>query len=201
MNYLGLFYNIQATFLLKLVLIQSIFMKKINKYQRFLIGLILIAPISLSAQEANKQKQVLSVKKNNIEFAVAGLGLGISVNYGHVVFVKPNYFLNVSVGVGSVPFAGGLSIPHQLTINYGKKSSFLELGIGGVYWTGSSSATAEQEKLYSYQITPIIGFRKHIKQHLILRVYVNPLFRVSGVSYYDNYDVIPYLGFSLGWAF
>lgn len=176
-------------------------MKMIIKKQNSVLLLILFVSNLLLAQENNSKQQVLPIKKNNVEFTVAGMGLGISINYNRVLLMKSNYFLNASAGIGSVPFSGGLSIPHQLTINFGKKSSFFELGIGGVYWTGTSSATAEQEKLYSYQIAPIIGFRKHVKQRLVLRVYTNPLFLVSGVPLYENYDIVLYLGFSVGWAF
>lgn len=142
-----------------------------------------------------------AAKKNSVDITLGGSGLFASANYNRMFFLKPNYFVNVSVGVGTVPFTGGISLPHQATINFGKSNSFLEFGAGGVYWTGKSNASGFTEVLYSYQLYPVIGWRKHFQNNLTFRLYINPLIHISGEYYIENYDIIPYLGISLGYKF
>jgi len=106
-----------------------------------------------------------------------------------------------SVGIGTVPFVGGFSLPHHLTLNFGRNSSFLEVGIGGSYWQGKSNASGYSETESSYQLCPIIGWRKNFENNLVFRVYANPLVHISGVYYIENYDVVPYFGIGLGYCF
>ncbi len=140
-------------------------------------------------------------RKNSIDLTIGGNGLFASVDYNRTLFIKSNYFVSASVGLGTVPFVGGITIPHQVTFNLGKKNSFIELGIGGSYWSGESNASGYTETLSSYQLSPIIGWRKHFNNNLIFRLYVNPLFHVFGEYYIENYSVLPYLGVSLGYCF
>ncbi|MCZ4695578.1 hypothetical protein DWB61_12705 [Ancylomarina euxinus] len=166
-----------------------------------LVGLCLFLSVMAYSQENDDDLRRIMERKNNIDLSIGGTGLFASVNYNRMIFVKTNYFVNASVGIGTVPLNGGIAIPHQVTFNLGKKSSFLELGIGGTCWSGKSNASGYTETLNSYQLSPIIGWRKHFGNNLIFRVYANPLFRISGEYYIEDYSVIPYLGISLGYSF
>ena len=165
------------------------------------VGFFLMLSTVTSAQENNDSVNERLVRKNNVDLTFGGTGLFVSVNYSRILLVKPNYFINASIGVGSVPVTGGIVIPHQATINLGKKSNFLELGIGGSYWFGENDNSVNNKKTYSYQLSPIVGWRKHFSNNLILRIYMNPLFYVSGEYYVEYYPVIPYAGISLGYSF
>jgi hypothetical protein len=145
--------------------------------------------------------KVKSHRKNNIDFTLGGSGLLASINYGRIVAVKSNYFINLSAGIGIVPFSGGFTVPHQLTFNLGTGSSFLELGFGGSYWRGKSDASGFTETLSSYHVSPVIGWRKHFDNNLIFRAYINPLIHITGEYYINEYSFIPYLGLSLGYSF
>ena len=166
-----------------------------------LAGLCLLLSVIAYSQKNNDDLRRKVGRRNNIDLSIGGTGLFASVNYNRIILVKSNYFINASVGIGTVPYAGGITIPHQVTFNLGGKSSFLELGIGGTYWTGKTNESAYTETFYSYQLSPVIGWRKHFNNNLIFRVYANPLFHISGEYYIENYSVIPYLGISLGYSF
>jgi hypothetical protein len=165
-----------------------------------LVSLYFLLTSMMYSQENTNSIRKLE-RKNSIDLTVGGTGLFASINYNRVLLIKSNYFINTSVGVGAVPVTGGITIPHQLTFNFGKKNSFIELGLGGTYWSGKSNASGYTETLYSYQLSPIIGWRKHFNNNLIFRVYANPLFHVSGEYYIEDYPILPYLGLSLGYSF
>jgi hypothetical protein len=166
-----------------------------------LVGLCLLLSMVVYSQENDNNLSKLVKRKNNIDLTIGGTGLFASVNYNRILLVKSNYFINASVGIGTVPFIGGITLPHQVTFNLGKKSSFLELGIGGSYWNSKSNASGYTETVNSYQLSPIIGWRKHFNNNLIFRAYANPLIHISGEYYIENYSIIPYLGISLGYSF
>jgi hypothetical protein len=165
-----------------------------------LIGLCILLSSMAYTQENDNNLRKLD-RKNNIDLTIGGNGLFVSINYNRILLTRSNYFINTSVGIGTDLFSGGITIPHQVTFNIGKKNSFIELGIGGSYWSGKSNESGYTETLNSYQLSPIIGWRKHFSNNLIFRVYANPLFHISGVYYIENYSVIPYLGVSLGYSF
>jgi len=166
-----------------------------------LFGLLLLLSIMTYSEESNSNSKKIVERRNNVDFSVGGNGLFASVNYSRILLVKSNYFINASVGINTLPFVGGITLPHQVTFNFGKSSSFLELGIGGSYWSGKSNASGYTETINSYLLSPIIGWRKHFKNNLIFRAYANPLFHISGEYYIEDYSVIPYLGISLGYSF
>lgn len=140
-------------------------------------------------------------RKNIIDITLLGQGGFLSVNYSRILLVRQKYFLNASVGTGMVPYYAGFSLPHQITFNIGKKSSFLELGLGGTYMRGKTDSSGFTETTTSYLLSPIIGWRKNFRSHLILRIYANPLFDTSGDYIYEDYAIVPYLGLSLGYSF
>ncbi len=166
-----------------------------------IVGLCLLLSVVAYGRMNNGSFRKVVERKNNIDFSTGGTGLFASFNYSRIVLVKSNYFINVSVGIGSVPFVGGTTFPHQVTFNLGRKNSFLELGIGGTYWSGKTNSSGYTEAFNSYQLTPIIGWRKHFNNNLIFRIYANALFHISGEYYIENYSVIPYLGIGLGYGF
>ena len=139
--------------------------------------------------------------KNTVDITFGGSGLVISGNYRRKLIIRPACYMNLSVGVGTVPLSGGVAIPHQLSMNLGRRKNYLELGIAGTYWTGLSNIDGIPERIYSYQFSPLLGYRRHSFNKLVFRAYFNPLFHLSGEYYLGNRPVIPYLGLSLGHSF
>ena len=167
-----------------------------------LIGLCLTLSLNSFSQENDTSPRNIENRKNNIDLTIGGTGVITSLNYNRIIKIKPKYFINYSIGFGIIPYSGGITLPHQLTSNFGAKNSFLELGIGGFYWTdkgyGESYAL---ERLHSYQLCPIIGWRKHFKSNLLLRTYACPFFSLVGEQLLGGNSFSPYLGISLGYSF
>ena len=163
--------------------------------KRVLFVLLLVSSATFA------QEQNIYPVKNSFDLTIGGMGLGLSVNYSRTISVKEKYFVAASAGIGTLPFLGGYSIPHQVTFNLGTNGNFMELGLGGNYWNGKTNSSGYTESTYSYQLAPIIGWRKHFKNNFIFRVYANPLFHVSGEYFYNGNAVVPYLGMSLGYGF
>ncbi|MCD4681259.1 MAG: hypothetical protein K8S00_12815 [Bacteroidales bacterium] len=172
-------------------------MKKFRAYYLIIYCILLF---SVTHSQNNTLRNTI-IKKNIIDISLGGSGLFLSANYSRVIFITSKYFVNTSVGIGTVPFVGGFSVPHQISFNIGKENSFLELGIGGSYWSGKSNSSGYTETLYSYNLSPIIGWRKNFKSNMSFRAYLNPLIHISGEYYIENYSVVPYLGVSIGYAF
>lgn len=170
---------------------------KTRNFSLMLIGLFMstMAFSQVNSDVTDNQK----VRRNSVDLTLGGSGLFLSANYSRTILVKPSYFVNASAGVGTVIMIGGVSLPHQLTINFGKKSSFLEVGLGGTFWTGKSNSSGYTETVSSYYLSPIVGWRKNFKNNLFFRVYANPLIYVSGEK--SDYAVTPYAGISLGYSF
>lgn len=158
--------------------------------------LLLVFSLSAFSQQESSNK-----KMNSIDLSLGGIGIGASVNYSRVIVSNPSNFLNASLGVGFLPFTGGFTLPHGLSYNLGKSSSFLELGLHGVYWTGEDNSNVKMESKSSYMISPLIGWKKEFNNHLVFRVYANSFVHVSGEYFIEKYTVVPYLGLSLGYKF
>ena len=115
-----------------------------------LISLYILLSSIVYSQDTRKIE-----KNNNIDLTVGGNGLFVSLNYSRILLIETKYFINVSVGVGTVPFIGGITMPHQITINIGRKNNFLEFGIGASYWSGKSNASAYTETLTQLVNNPV----------------------------------------------
>ena len=163
--------------------------------KKVLFTLLLVSTIAFAQEEKR------NIIKNSVDATIGGMGLGISLNYSRTISVKDNYFIVASAGIGTLPALGGYSIPHQITYNIGSNSSYLELGLGGNYWSGKTNSSGYTETTNSYNLSPIIGWRKHFRNNLIVRVYANPLFHISGEYFYEDNVIVPYLGVSLGYGF
>jgi hypothetical protein len=163
--------------------------------------IIFLAAIAFSSfgQIDSLKYNALVKKQNSFDVSIGGLGLFASLNFSRYVLIKENYFVNTSIGIGTVPMVGGMVLPHQITFNYGKNRKFLEVGLGGTYW-GSKihDEPNKEEVVHSYNLAPIIGWRIHFKNNMVFRVYATPIFHVAGAYILNDYSVLPYGGFSLG---
>lgn len=141
------------------------------------------------------------VKDNLVDITYGGTGLFLSANYSRVLLLQRNFFASASMGVGSVLGAGGLSLPHQFTVNFGKSRDFFETGIGGSFWAGKSNSSGVNESIFSYNISPVAGYRRYIYDDFVLRIYASPLFHVAGEIFFGEYKILPYGGICLGYTF
>jgi len=169
-------------------------MKKI-----ILSAFALFFAININSQEATKQD--FTVPKNSVSLNMNMMFLAPSVEYGRILLQKDRWFLNGSAGIGSIAMAGGITVPHQLTFNFGKKSSFFEVGAGAIFWNGTTDASGFTERESSYNIGPLLGWRKYCKKKFFLRIYANPLV-LSPIS--NDFSDILYIlntGVSFGYSF
>ncbi len=167
------------------------------------LTIVLLLPLFAASQKTTASLTSQNSNRNSIDITIGGTGLFLSTNYNRVLFVQPGYFVNASVGIGAVIIAGGLTLPHQLTMNFGKKNSFLEVGIGGSYWTGKDDSVdpATAKNIHSYNISPILGWRKNISKHFVFRIYASPLIHISGEYIANNQAITAFGGLSFGYSF
>ncbi len=140
-------------------------------------------------------------KKNTVDVTLGGGGIFVSVNYSRIVFVESKYFLCASVGIGTAPFIGGSTYPHQLSINFGKKRDFLELGLGGSYWIGKTNASGYTITDFSYNLMPSIGYRRNFSNNFVFKIYGTAFINLAGVYVFEDYPVVPFGGLSFGYSF
>ena len=138
---------------------------------------------------------------NVVDITLGGPGLFVSLNYSRKHYIRREYFLNVSAGAGSYPGIGGISLPHQLTFNYGRGMNYFEAGVGGSYWRGIGFSSGNTDIISSYNLSPVAGYRRDLYNDFVFRVYVNPLFHIAGDNFYEDRSVLPYAGISLGYSF
>ncbi len=163
--------------------------------------LLLLWTISLVAQKIDFTKAQAVQQKNNVSLTLGGNGLFLSASYDRIISVKPGFFVDASAGIGIIPGVAGPVIPHQVIFNLGKKSSFLELGLGGTYEWHKTDASGFTETESSYHLSPIVGWKKIFKSHLLLCIYANPMIHIFGVYIYENRGILPYGGISFGYSF
>ena len=165
-------------------------------------GMVLcFSVLLLSTAASSAQEDKSASKKNSVEFLAGGTGLFMSLNYSRTLQEKEAYFTTVMLGAGTVPMIGGITLPHEVNFNIGKKSGFLILGLGGSYWTGKSNASGFTETIYSYNVSPIIGWRKHFGNSMLFKAYINPMVRISGEYFIGNNAVLPFGGIGIGYRF
>jgi hypothetical protein len=169
-------------------------MKKIS-----LTAATLLLALNIFAQTNSKNE--FTVPKNSVSVNMGLMFLAPSVEYGRILIQKEKWFLNGSAGIGTIAVAGGVTVPHQLTFNFGKRSSFFEVGAGGIFWNGTTDASGFTERESSYNIGPVLGWRKYCKRKFFFRLYMNPLV-LTPISN-DFSDVLYFLntGFSFGYSF
>ena len=161
-------------------------------------AILLTVPACWPLHAQPYRKRPDSPARNVIDLTYGGSGLYLSGNFSRKFEINRFYFLNVSIGAGTIIGLGGMTLPHQCTVNYGRRFNYLETGLGGSVWV---KARKDQEGLFSYSISPIIGYRRDMLNDFVFRVYANPLIRLAGEYFYSDLSVVPYGGISLGYSF
>ena len=163
---------------------------------------LLISGNILFAQ--NIEESPVNRPRNNIYLSTLGADLTIvSINYERLFFIRPKFFFTGELGIGynkemdiGIAYSSSnqfqnaqyLTIPHHITMNVGKRKSFLEFGIGGTGIIGNA-----KQNYYWY---PIIGYRLHPFKSKKANFRVNSSFPIIGWENMEFY-VLP-LGVSLG---
>ena len=168
-----------------------------KSYAQVILTLICIV-LSVNFTSAQKKNYHLE-RKNSINFTNAGLGLLMSVNYGRVLDRQPNYFIEVTGGLGKTFRNKGFSLPVQGTFNLGPKNNFIVAGLGTTYWRGTKKETTS--KVGSFYVAPILGFRKFFYNHYFMRVHFSPLLRVAGTQFNESKRFSPHFGATFGYTF
>lgn len=105
-----------------------------------------------------QDKTAISQAKSDLHVSLFGDASIIAFNLERRFPVAPKLFLTAKVGVGagtkfcffgcSNPY---LTLPHHITVNWGKNKRFLELGLGGIGFPRTLRN--------NYILYPILGFR------------------------------------------
>ncbi len=161
--------------------------------------IMLLMAFPVLAQKKPFSRQEALQRKNNVSLTLGGNGLFLSLGYDRVLAAKPGFFVDANVGLGFIPMTGGVNFSHQLVFNLGKRTSFLMLGVGGTYLWSKSDASGCTKTKTSYHLSPIVGWKKIFRSHLLFTVYASPLISVYARGCYN--PVIPYGGASFGYTF
>ncbi len=167
----------------------------------FIIIFAFLFTLPVLAQKKKFTRKQALQRKNSVALTLGGNGLFLSVSYDRILVVKADYFVEASVGIGIFPGIAGANIPHQIIINKGKKTSFLMIGLGGMYEWHKTDESGFTKSVNSYNLVPIIGWKKIFGSHLLFSIYASPLIHIAGINLYEGYGVIPYAGISFGYTF
>lgn len=74
-------------------------------------------------------------------------------------------------------------------------------GLGGTYEWHKTDESGFTESVTSYNLSPILGWKKLFRSHLLFSIYASPLIHIAGINLYEGYVVIPFAGISFGYAF
>lgn len=166
-----------------------------------LISLIILFTWPVLAQKKDFTRHEALQRKNSFVLTLGGNGLFLSLSYDRIIAVKPGYFMDANIGMGIFPGIDGVNISQQFIFNKGKRSSFFMFGLGGTYEWHKTDESGFTESVTSYNLSPIMGWKKIFHSHLLFSIYASPLIHVTGVNLYMGYAVIPYAGISFGYSF
>ena len=149
---------------------------------KFVIGFIFIWISAECCGQKTEFKSAVSV-----EFL--GLGFGFSGNYDFMFGHSEKGFFDARVGAGYFPGGSFVSstatIPHAIMYNFGGNRKFLEVGIGGTYFSAVGKG---------YLLSPaIIGYRSITQSGFQFRIYSQLLDNGS--------EIVLFGGLGIGKAF
>lgn len=140
-------------------------------------------------------------KNNGLFIELGGNGLFTSLNYERHFSDKPGIGMRLGIGFYSTdPFRLTFPVGVNYLMKLNNNNSLLDFGLGATY-------SKSDVKLYiivdnkdpnyvntNYiNIVPSIGYRRHTSNNLMWRISFTPII--------NQYDFIPFLGFSIGKLF
>ncbi|HDO06638.1 MAG TPA: hypothetical protein ENG85_03050 [Bacteroidetes bacterium] len=149
-----------------------------------LISLVILFTLPVMAQKEIFPREQALQRKNNVSLTLGGNGLFLSLSYDRIIAVKPGYFIDANVGIGVFPGLAGANVSHQIIINKGKRSSFFMFGLGGTYEWHKTDASGFTETQTSYNLSPIMGWKKIFRNHLLFSIYASPMIHIAGNNLY-----------------
>ncbi len=176
-----------------------------------LVAILLLSVVFFNTSKAQssvttKTDSIQIKRAQNLYLEFGGAALFISANYDTRLSQQRDG-LGARIGVGAAPAYNGypsyFTVPLQLNYLWGKKSNFLELGLGGVLLSYSKTNTT---KPIGFRGTPVgttsiqgistIGYRyQPVKSGFSFRATLNPLFNSNAFVPFD------YAGLSFGYTF
>ncbi len=136
--------------------------------------------------------------KNNLSLNLFGDGLA-GINYERMFFVHPSLLIVTKVGLAyseSLNIFGGskeyfILYPHHITVNFGRKYVFGEIGLGGSIVRGDGSK--------NYYIYPMAGmkFLPLRSKRICFKIYLQVPYSTRGVF---NAFITP-VGMNFGFSF
>ena len=174
-----------------------------------ILGISLVFTTFIFGQNTKKVK--FHLRKNIIDLAVGGSGQVLSLNYSRALFVKSKYFINASIGVGTAFYReyrgnnskvgdGNTSYPHQITFNYGKKYTFFEFGLGGVFMQENFLINNKKTSNLSYFLAPVIGIRQYLFKRIVVKAFLTPIISFKN-GFSPEEHLLSYAGASIGYSF
>ncbi|NOR44668.1 MAG: hypothetical protein GQ534_03700 [Candidatus Delongbacteria bacterium] len=166
----------------------------------FLILLFIFCFTLFSSQKDSLNYSLES--NNNVYLSFLGDGNPVALNYERIFQEKENLFHAFKMGISYyVNFGGaeayeltsdttddsGLIFTNHITFNYGRKYTYLEVGIGTTYYDVRGD--------YGIIAYPIIGVRRQSNNGSV-RLFCHPFHIMK-----DNVEFIFPVGFSLGISF
>ncbi len=139
-------------------------------------------------------------KFNALYFELGGNGLFLSANYERQILKKTRLNLHFGAGIYGVK-------PSVLTIPFGinyllklkKSNTFIDFGFGATYTKADVKLYISVKRDSGYvnstffNIIPSVGIRHQTDKNFIYRFSLTPVF--------NQYDGLPFLGFSIGKVF
>jgi hypothetical protein len=151
----------------------------------------------ISSTTATSLLAQTTFKKNDIYLEAGGNGLFASVNYERQLTRNPGLGARLGIGLYSEN-AFYLTIPAGISYLFKLKGdkSFIDAGFG-VTWTRIDGNLFGDSKNsngdHFINFIPSIGYRRHTRQDMMWRISVTPIA--------NKYDLVPWLGVSIGKRF
>lgn len=137
--------------------------------------------------------------QNAIYFELLGKGGLTSLNYDRFIFQKARFAISGRLGIGWLVTA--ITVPHHFTFCYGKKSH-LEIGMGGMYFTGRELLGSG--KVNSYALSPVLGYRLQGGNRIAFNVFASLLILMNDSTSSNSSNsksVLPWGGIGIGYTF
>jgi hypothetical protein len=138
-------------------------------------------------------------QKNLAYLELGGNGLFISLNYERKILPGTNIYSHAGLGIYGINKTH-ITVPFGLNYLFGlQPDHFIDFGVGLTYTTADVKLYAIVDKkdpsseTHAFNFVPSLGYRWHDKKKWMYRFSFTPVF--------NQYDGLPFAGFSLGKLF